>query len=332
MKLNKTVACIGAALFAAAASIAAQPATASPSTAQPASATSGAASHTGLAAVARTVSASAPRSLEARATLTIRGTATPATGIAALVVEVYTGGRWVPLAYVQPDATGSYSYAVGYGFASNATIQLRARVLGTARTTEAVSPTVTVSRYFSMQPRVSAVTAADVRYTYRAGCPIGPASLRKLEMNFINYSGREQRGVLIVRSSKVSSVQAMFQQMFNARFRLHRMDNPNLWYGNDEEMMKADNTSAFNCRPVTGDPSKLSPHSYGTAIDINTVRNPYKAANGRWYPTNGTTWIDRSRRDAGMIFSWSTPTKYVVNNGGRWGGFWYFPDYQHFEL
>ena len=35
------------------------------------------------------------------------------------------------------------------------------------------------------------------------------------------------------------------------------------------------NTSAFNCRRVTGNPTKLSQHSYGNAIDINTRQNPY---------------------------------------------------------
>ena len=44
--------------------------------------------------------------------------------------------------------------------------------------------------------------------------------------------------------------------------------------GSDLAAMRADNTSAFNCRTVTGNPYRLSQHSYGNAIDINTVRNP----------------------------------------------------------
>ena len=44
----------------------------------------------------------------------------------------------------------------------------------------------------------------------------------------------------------------------------------------DLAAMRADNTSAFNCRPVTGNPYRVSQHSYGNAIDINTVREPVR--------------------------------------------------------
>ena len=44
--------------------------------------------------------------------------------------------------------------------------------------------------------------------------------------------------------------------------------------GSDDASMAANNTSAFNCRPVTGG-GGFSEHSYGTAIDLNPVQNPY---------------------------------------------------------
>ena len=177
-----------------------------------------------------------------------------------------------------------------------------------------------------------AVTLADVRYTWRSGCPVPPSKLRVVEMNFRGYDGVIRRGMLIVRWDKVGQTAAIFRAAYLAGFRIRRMDNPNRWYGNDQEMMKADNTSAFNCRRVTGNSSRLSPHSYGTAIDVNTVRNPYKAANGVWYPPNGLRWINRNLRDVGMIWSWSTITKQVISRGGVWGGYWTYKDYQHFQL
>lgn len=46
-------------------------------------------------------------------------------------------------------------------------------------------------------------------------------------------------------------------------------------YGGDgSRSMAWDNTSAFNCRPVTGGTS-FSLHSRGVAIDINPIENPY---------------------------------------------------------
>ena len=177
-----------------------------------------------------------------------------------------------------------------------------------------------------------AVTLADVRYTWRSGCPVPPSKLRVVEMNFRGYDGVIRRGMLIVRWDKVGQTAAIFRAAYLAGFRIRRMDNPNRWYGNDQEMMKADNTSAFNCRRVTGNSTRLSPHSYGTAIDVNTVRNPYKAANGVWYPPNGLRWINRNLRDVGMIWSWSTITRQVISRGGIWGGYWTYKDYQHFQL
>ena len=38
--------------------------------------------------------------------------------------------------------------------------------------------------------------------------------------------------------------------------------------------MRADNTSAFNCRYVAGT-TRWSQHAYGRAIDLNPVENPY---------------------------------------------------------
>ena len=44
--------------------------------------------------------------------------------------------------------------------------------------------------------------------------------------------------------------------------------------GNDDLSMAANNTSAFNCRDVTGSPGRFSNHSWGRAIDINPLTNP----------------------------------------------------------
>ena len=62
------------------------------------------------------------------------------------------------------------------------------------------------------------------------------------------------------------------------------MNNPNVYGGNDPRQMAADNTSGFNCRKVVGNPYKMSPHSYGIALDVNTVQNPYRDDRGKWWP------------------------------------------------
>ena len=98
----------------------------------------------------------------------------------------------------------------------------------------------------------------------------------------------------------------------------------------DIAAMKADNTSAFNCRPVTGNPYRVSQHSYGNAIDINTVRNPY-VVGSRVYPS----WrahlpapLERAHRDDHPL---RRHRHQMRQNGWPWGARWAHPDYQHFS-
>jgi hypothetical protein len=95
--------------------------------------------------------------------------------------------------------------------------------------------------------------------------------------------------------------------------------------------MEANNTSAFNCRQVVGNPYKLSPHSYGTSIDVNPVQNPYRDINGSGGPrTASHTLTDTiSGRDADQGFLLDPKTALVrllwVASGHQ------ARTYQHFE-
>ncbi|MEO6998166.1 MAG: M15 family metallopeptidase [Terracoccus sp.] len=208
------------------------------------------------------------------------------------------------------------------------------RPLATGRPTpSAITPTTPTSTSSAkLTASVNAATADGVRHTYRPDGPVGPSDLRTITMTCRTYEGQVRTGVLIVATTHVETVVDVFRQAFDAGFRINRMDNPNLWNGDDEQMTAADNTSAFNCRPVAGKPSKLSPHSYGTAIDVNTRRNPSRAAPDVWYPANGVRWVDRSLDDVGMIRSSSALTTAVLAAGGTWGGGRPYPCYEHFEL
>lgn len=94
--------------------------------------------------------------------------------------------------------------------------------------------------------------------------------------------------------------------------------------------MKANNTSGFNCRKVVGNPYAQSPHSYGRAVDINTVQNPYYDGK-KWYPSNGKKWI-KKRTGKGVLTGRDPMTKGMTSNGYFWGAWWYDKDYQHFQI
>jgi hypothetical protein len=99
----------------------------------------------------------------------------------------------------------------------------------------------------------------------------------------------------------------------------------------DMRSMRADNTSAFNCRYRNDVCCTWSMHAYGRAIDVNPVENPYV---GSWgvSPPNGAPFVDRTRRRKGMIFVHDRVWWAFHSIGWEWGGTWTSSrDYQHFS-
>jgi hypothetical protein len=108
------------------------------------------------------------------------------------------------------------------------------------------------------------------------------------------------------------------------------MEPVDVFEGDDEASMSANNTSAFNCRPVTGG-ARWSDHSYGVAIDINPVVNPY-VRRDTVAPPEGAPYVDRDADVPGMIHEGDVVVDTFADHGWIWGGTWSFPkDYQHFS-
>lgn len=182
-------------------------------------------------------------------------------------------------------------------------------------------------------------TSAETRYTYRSGCPVAPSQLTTSEMNFYGYNGRIQRGVIITRSGITTTrVQQAFATSGQSPWPIKMMYNPDHFKGDDPTMLAYGNTSAFNCRKVTGSPYSTSPHSYGTAIDINDFENPYQDSSGKWWPvdngSNGAAYW-RTHRSAvagkGVLTGSDVMTRALTSKGAFWGARWSNPDYQHFQ-
>lgn len=180
-------------------------------------------------------------------------------------------------------------------------------------------------------PFVRPAGPGDVVHTFRPGCPVGPDQLRVVDLNHLGYDGRIHRGQLVLRHDAVDRTIRAFSGAAWDSFPIHHMVNIDVYGGDDPRSMEANNTSAFNCRPVVGNPYRMSPHAYGRAVDINTVQNPYFDGS-RWWPANGTPWIDRNRRDPGMLFHGGLMTRNMTDNGYFWGGWWAAKDYHHFEI
>jgi hypothetical protein len=159
-----------------------------------------------------------------------------------------------------------------------------------------------------------------------------------MTMNYWDYRGVVRRGTLIVRVDAVADMSHVFTEAFDKGFRIKKMKPADAYYkkgrrsptASDRAAMAAGNTSAFNCRPVVGNPTKRSAHSYGVAIDINTYENPYVVGSG-FYPRGAGKYLRRAPCRTGMICPGGTVATAMRQRGWLWGARWSRPDYQHFS-
>jgi hypothetical protein len=179
---------------------------------------------------------------------------------------------------------------------------------------------------------VAPVTAAQLGRSWRTGCPVGPAQLRRVRVSYVGFDGRPHTGELVVNAAVVGDVEAVFHDLYAARFPIRRMRPVAAYGGSDDRSMAADNTSAFNCRyAVAPGPRHWSVHAYGEAIDVNTVENPYLEG-GRVLPPAGRTYLDRRRYRRGMAVAGGVLVRAFAAAGWQWGGRWSVsPDWQHFS-
>ncbi|MEV6106900.1 M15 family metallopeptidase [Streptomyces sp. NPDC051940] len=165
---------------------------------------------------------------------------------------------------------------------------------------------------------------------WRPGCPVGRAGLRRVDLNYWSFDGEVRRGGIVVNQDVAASVVRVFTRLFEERFPIRRMTPIEAYRGDDDASMRADNTSAFNCRRQgqANAPAAGSPHANGRAVDINPLENP-------WKDTRCSCWMP-SAKDSGR-----TPGKGKILKGGLvWRAFtaegWIWqdidvPDYQHFD-
>jgi hypothetical protein len=167
--------------------------------------------------------------------------------------------------------------------------------------------------------------------SWHRGCPVGLGDLRVLRLDRWGFDGQPHRGSLVVHRRYVQDALQVFGTLFDARFPIRRMRLVDAYGADDDRSMAANNTSAFNCRAVTGG-SSWSQHSYGWAIDINPIQNPYVTSGGTVLPPAGAAYRNRSRDGKGIIRAGGVVVKAFAAIGWGWGGSWSsIKDYQHFS-
>ena len=166
--------------------------------------------------------------------------------------------------------------------------------------------------------------------TWRPGCPVGLDHLVLLEVTHWDFRARPRRGHLVVARSAADDLATVFRRIYRARFQIERMRPVHTYEGGELASLNDNNTSAFDCRAVTGG-SSWSEHSYGTAIDINPRQNPY-VKGSVVLPANGRPWLDRTPARRGMITPSGPVATAFAAIGWGWGGdYRTLKDYQHFS-
>ncbi len=191
--------------------------------------------------------------------------------------------------------------------------------LFTPATTQFVAPVTLSSTIFqsAVNPLTDAQQAVMKEYSYRASCPVALSDLRAVNVSYYGFDGVTRQGTIIVNSSAATNTVDAFKALFDQKFPIHKMVPIDQYQAVDALSVASDNTSAFNCRTVSGTKT-FSEHSYGTAIDINPKENPLTTAK-----------LDQTVKGA------ITPAvvKIMKDAGFKWGGDWTSKkDYQHFSV
>ncbi|WP_170219276.1 M15 family metallopeptidase [Nocardioides litoris] len=167
------------------------------------------------------------------------------------------------------------------------------------------------------------------RLAWEPGCPVALADLRYLTVSFRGFDGAPHTGELVVAASVADDVVEVFRTAYAAGFPIEEMrltspaelDLPPTGDGN--------NTSAYVCRPTTGQTSGWSAHAYGLAIDVNPFQNPYEKGD-LVLPELASSYLDRDRRRPGMLDADDVVVRGFERAGWTWGGeFRTLLDYQH---
>lgn len=149
-----------------------------------------------------------------------------------------------------------------------------------------------------------------------------------------DFQAQVQEGELICNQSIAQDLVDIFYELYENQYPIEKIRLIDEYEADDEASMADNNTSCFNYRTVPGR-TKLSNHSYGCAIDINPLYNPYVRTSGGKElisPDNAVPYADRSADFPYKIDRNDLCYKIFTEHGFDWGGTWNSSkDYQHFE-
>ena len=128
----------------------------------------------------------------------------------------------------------------------------------------------------------------------------------------------------------VDDLAAVFSDLYEQGFPIARMSPVEDYDGEVNQSLRANNTSAFNCRrpEQINAPVDESPHANGRAVDINPRQNPWMDPRcDCWQPSARNA---RTSSGKGVIREGSQPVQLFNARGWIWQNI-KVPDYMHFD-
>ncbi len=166
-----------------------------------------------------------------------------------------------------------------------------------------------------------------------------PLQISYEELSYVHvlhydFEGQIQEGELICNQAVAQDLVEIFYELYESQYPIEKIRLIDEYSADDEASMADNNTSCFNYRTVPGS-TKLSNHSYGFAIDINPLYNPYvRTRDGKELisPDNAVPYADRSADFPHKIDRNDLCYRIFIEHVFTWGGAWNSSkDYQHFE-
>jgi hypothetical protein len=183
----------------------------------------------------------------------------------------------------------------------------------------------------SVAPLPAALRETMTGVSWRPGCPVSLDDLRLVRASHWGWDARVHAGRIVVHRDVARDALTVLRRLYAARFPIRLMLPVDAYGASDFRSIEADNTSAFNCRPVEGT-SRWSEHAYGRAIDLNPIENPYVYANGTTSHRASRPYLRRSPYRAGMAVEGGVVVRAFDAVGWGWGGRWPgVKDHQHFS-
>lgn len=165
--------------------------------------------------------------------------------------------------------------------------------------------------------------------SYKKNPYVKLSDLSYLRVRYYDFEHKVQSGELIVARKLAEEVLDIFYELFEGGYEIEKIKLVDEYDADDERSMADNNSSAFNYR-VVADTNTISAHSYGRAIDINPLINPYIVGD-KVMPANAVQYADREKSFEHKIDRTDLCYCIFKRHGWKWGGDWRnSKDYQHF--